>query len=75
MTSTTSEFVEGFGCRPPVRSRALESGRLSGHCELRVRPGGRHRVAFDPDRTSRCFSLGAKIKNYDEAILPENWCF
>jgi hypothetical protein len=25
----------------------------------------------DPDRTSRCFSLGAKIKNYDEAVLPE----
>jgi hypothetical protein len=29
----------------------------------------------DPDRASRCFSLGAKIKNYDEAVWPENWYF
>jgi hypothetical protein len=31
--------------------------------------------SIDPDQTSRCFSLGAKIKNYDEAVLPEHWYF
>jgi hypothetical protein len=25
--------------------------------------------SLDPERTSRCFGLGAKIKNFDEAFL------
>ena len=50
----------------------LESGRFSGQSGLRIRPSGKRPVAFDPERTSRCFGLGADIKNFAPELRSNN---